>query len=328
MNSTEATYTIIPLGHRAHSQARQFAAEQSTPQKGKKVYLNTLAIYAIYQYLKWLQIDTDLAQSDSWHPGKRALFDVADLLLPGVGKLECRPVLVGETTIALPCEATQDRWGYVAVEFSEHLHEAQLLGFVRASDVPEGCESIAIAQLQPIDTLLDYLPEVAAQPVPDTSGMRVNLSQWLQNTFEAGWQSLEALLGTNQLLAFSLRSRLQSPETVVQRAKLIDLGLQLGNQSVILLVAIAPDIRDILSHPGVESEVEILVRLHPTPAEPHLPPNLQLNLLSEGGEILQEVRSRDHDNYIQLRRFQGTPGECFDIQLSLGTNILTETFVI
>lgn len=327
MNSTEATYTIVPLGQAAHSQASQFAAEQATPQKGTKVYLNTLAVHAVHQYLKWVQIDTDLTCSDCWHSGKRVLFDVADLFLPGVGKLECRPVLAGETAIILPLEATQDRFGYVAVQFSERLSEAKLLGFVRATDVPEGCELIALTQLQPIDALLDCLPEVSAQTAP-TYGMRVNLSQWLQDTFEAGWQSLEALLGTEKTLGFSLRSRLQPSETVVQRAKLIDLGLQLGNQSVILLVAIAPVIRKAVSNVEVEPEVEILVQVHPTPENLHLPLNLQLNLLTEDGEILQGVRSREHDNYIQLRGFQGMSGECFDIQLSLGTNSLKETFVI
>lgn len=327
MNSTEATYTIVPLGQAAHSQASQFAAEQLTPEKGTKVYLNTLAVYAVHQYLKWVRIDTNLTRGDCWHPGKRALFDVADLFLPGVGKLECRPILAGETTITLPFEVAQNRFGYVAVQFSEHLNEAKLLGFVRAVDVPEDCELIALTQFQPIDTLLDYLPEVLPQTVL-TNARRINLGQWLQDTFEAGWQSLEALLGTEQTLGFSLRSRLQPSETVVQRAKLIDLGLQLGNQSVILLVAIAPVIRKAVSNVEVEPEVEILVQVHPTPENLHLPLNLQLNLLAEDGEILQEVRSREHDNYIQLRGFQGMSGECFDIQLSLGTNSLKETFVI
>lgn len=324
MNSTEIIYTTVPLGNAAHAQARQFAAEQLTPLQGKQIYLNTLAVYAVHQYLKWLQINTDLAQAESWHPGQRVLLDVADLPVSGIGKLECRPVMAGETTIALPPETTQDRIGYVGVQFNEHLNEAKLLGFIKAADVPVNSESIAIAELQSIDALLDYLPEAMTESASSTSRPRVNLSQWLQSTFETSWQSLEALLGSDHQLAFSLRSRLQPTETTVQRAKLIDLGLQLGHQPVILLVAIAP----IGQENVAESEVEILVQVHPIPEVPHLPSNLQLNLLSETGEVLQGVRSRDHDNYIQLKCFEGTPGECFDIQLILGTNSLTETFVI
>ncbi|MBD1847407.1 DUF1822 family protein [Cyanobacteria bacterium FACHB-63] len=331
MNSIEAMYTTIPLGETAHSQARQFAAEQSTPQKGKRTYLNTLAVYAVHEYLKWMQIDTDLTQADSWQSAKRALFDVADLLLPNLGRLECRPILAGETTVALPLEATQDRFGYVAVEFGEHLNEARLLGFIRAIDVPDSAESIAIAQFQSIDTLLDCLPEVTVQPVVNPDKTQVNLTQWLQNIFEVGWQSLEALLGSNRQAAFSLRNRLQPTETTVQRAKLIDLGLQLGHQPMILLVAIsaASNSEELdTQERGPEPEAEILVQVHPVPEEPYLPSNLQLHLLSETGERLQTVRSREYDNYIQLSRFQGTPGESFDLQLILGRNSLTESFVI
>lgn len=69
MNSTEIDYTVkIPLGSEAHKWAQQFATEQTTPQKGKKVYLNTLAVYAVHTYLSWFQIETNLAQSDSWQP--------------------------------------------------------------------------------------------------------------------------------------------------------------------------------------------------------------------------------------------------------------------
>jgi len=321
MNSTETSNTTVPLGQSAHLQASQFAAAQRTPQQGKKTYLNTLAIYAVHQYLKWLQIETDLIQGDSWHPVKRALFDVADLVLPGVGKLECCPVLLGETRVVLPIEAMQDRVGYVLVQFGENLQEAQILGFIRATDLPDTVDAIAIADLYPLDHLLDLMPEVSAAIVR-SNVRRINLSQWLQNTFDAGWQSLETWLGSNDSLAFSLRT--QSSERTIQRAKLIDLGLQLGNQAVILLVAIAPDQQET----GTEPEAEILVQVHPVPGEPHVPPNLQLQLLDESGETLQTVRSRERDNYIQLKRFQGISGECFDIQLMLGTTTLTETFVI
>ena len=135
MNSTKTAGLTVPLGSLAHALARPFAAEQITPQKGKKTYLNTLAIYAVHTYLKWLQIETEISQGDSWHPLKRALFDVADLVIPGVGKLECRPVLPGETAFSLPPEVTEDRIGYVAVQFNERLNEVQLLGFVRAVDI-------------------------------------------------------------------------------------------------------------------------------------------------------------------------------------------------
>lgn len=36
MNSTEKLYLKVPLGQEAHAIARQFAAEQATPQKENK----------------------------------------------------------------------------------------------------------------------------------------------------------------------------------------------------------------------------------------------------------------------------------------------------
>ena len=93
--------------------------------------------------------------------------------------------------------------------------------------------------------------------------------------------------------------------------------MQLANQSVALLVAIAPDVDD---------KVTILVQLHPTSAD-YLPPDIKLILLSDGS-TLQYVESRTEDNYIQLKRFRVIPGECFDIQVAFGNVRVTESFTI
>lgn len=103
------------------------------------------------------------------------------------------------------------------------------------------------------------------------------------------------------------------------RAKIIDLVLQLGNQTVVLLIAIAP---------FVEKKVEILVQLHPMSEKTYLPSNLRLILQVESGEIIQEVVSRSNHNFIQLKRFRGNSGEGFNIQVSDGNLTIKETFVI
>ncbi len=158
MNTTETPYYItVPLEREAHRLARQFATEQITSEKGKQVYLNTLAVYGVSSYLKYLQIKTDFSQGQSWQTGMRALFNVADLFLPGIGKLECRPLLPGEIACSLPLEVKEDRIGYVIVQFSEHLDSVQLLGFVKGADICEDSEQILIADLQPLDALLEAL---------------------------------------------------------------------------------------------------------------------------------------------------------------------------
>jgi hypothetical protein len=79
--------------------------------------------------------------------------------------------------------------------------------------------------------------------------------------------------------------------------------------------------------PEAEQKVGVLVQVHPALEETYLPANLRLGLLSKLGETLQEVRSRSQDNYIQLKRFRGLPGECFNIQVAFGDASVTEKFV-
>ena len=242
----------------------------------------------------------------------QTLMDVADLSVTGLGKLECRPVLPATQVVHIPPEVWSDRIGYVAVHLDRSLREATLLGFTKTVSTDE----LPISQLRSLEDLLEHLIQIRQAKFVK---MPVNLSKWLENTFEAGWQSMEALLGTQQEnLAFSLRSTSPLSEASVKRAKLIDLGLRLGSQSVALLVAITLEI---------EQKVGILVQVHPTGGEPYLPPNLRLVLLSESG-VLQEVQSRTQDNYIQLKRFRGLPRECFNIQVAFGDASVTETFVI
>lgn len=307
INTELEPWTVtVPLALSAHSQAERFRRCQSTPHKAKQVYLNTLAVYAVDVYLQCRGFDTDLEKSVSWNPMTQMLMDVADLVVKNRGKLECRPVLPNAATVYVPAEAWEDRLGCVAVHLNESLREATLLGFVEKVARSE----LPLSQLRSLRELPGYLNQV--RPL-------VNLSQWFEECFEIGWQSLEALLGTNQAnLAFSLRSATQLNATSVKRAKLIDLGLQLGRQSVALLVTITPE----------EQKVGISVRVHPVAGETYLPPHLKLSLLSELGENLQEVQSRNKDNYIQLKRFRGSPGECFNILVTVGDISVTEAFII
>jgi hypothetical protein len=157
MNIAELPLLTVPLELKAHEMARQLAAVQSTVQKGKRVYLNALAVYAVHSYLKWLQIETDWEGSDSFNPAKTALANVADLVIPGIGSLECRPVLPGETTILLPEEVIENRIGYVGVQFSDRLDSVQLLGFTPSFDSSNPPQQIAVAELMPIDTLIEQI---------------------------------------------------------------------------------------------------------------------------------------------------------------------------
>lgn len=155
--STELPPLIVSLNREAHEKALEFAANQSTPELGKRVYLNTLAVYAVHSFLKWMEIETDLSASDSWNPFLGRILDTADLVLPGLGRLECCPVLPEDSTCTLPWLQTEDLIGYVAVQFSYALDSVKLLGFAPAVDVSEQQEQLPLTNLRPLEALEEYL---------------------------------------------------------------------------------------------------------------------------------------------------------------------------
>lgn len=299
------TFTAL-LGNSFHRQAEKFSQQHCDRAKAQQVYLNTLAVCAVQYYFQCMGIETNQETSDSWDPIQQALLDVADLTLPYYGKVECRPVLPDTTTMQIPPEVWCDRIGYIAVQLEPSLRTATLLGYTPSA----GNGEIVIRDLRSLDDFLNHLQPLSA-PIP--------LSQWLEGIMAAGWRSLDELLGTQPQLALSFRGDATRSKATVRRAKLLNLGLQLAQQSAALLVAVTPE---------TEQTLGISVQLHPATGETYLPSDLRLQLLTESGDSLQEVRSRSQDNYIQLKRFHGLPGESFKIQLTWGEVNLTESFVI
>lgn len=151
---------------------------------------------------------------------------------------------------------------------------------------------------------------------PDNIGE--NLSQWLAGIYSAAWQALETLFSSNASnLALNLRSASGSVDGI-RRAKLIDLGMQIESQSVVLLVALIPE---------GNRQVSVRVQLHPVGGELYLPANIKLALLSSG-ELLGEVQARSQDNYVQLPRFDVETGERFSIKVTLNNFQIAENFII
>ena len=159
VNSMDTYLLEIPLEQTARNLALQFASEQANPQKGKRVYFNTLAVWAVNYFLEWMELETDIDGGDSWNPAMRAVLDVADLVLPGIGKIECCPVMLGETAISLP-EVRENRIAYLAVGFAEPFDKVKLLGFIPAVEIVDETEEISLTNLKPIEELLDYLDRI------------------------------------------------------------------------------------------------------------------------------------------------------------------------
>jgi hypothetical protein len=293
----------LPLA--AHQMAAQHRQLQSNLQRGKQAYLNTLAIYAVDYYLRCLGWTTDWEHSDSRNPAILKFLDVADLTLPSLGRLECRPVLPGATALEIPAETWDDRIGYVAVQFSSDLEEAKILGFV-----PFAAATVPLHQLRSLDQFLFHLGQQAAP---------VNLRQWLMGVVEQNWQSLSELLTPTQL-AYEFRSC--SPMEMT-RGQIIDLGLQLGEQSFALALTVTTAEATAAEPDG--SEVSIWARVYPI-RQPHLPPNVYLMISDATGTQLESC-SREADDLIQ-QEFTVMPGETFSVTVALAAAQVTRTFTV
>ncbi|MBW4500526.1 MAG: DUF1822 family protein [Scytonema hyalinum WJT4-NPBG1] len=308
-----------PISPATRRLAEQLCRQQATPEKGEQVRLNTLSVSFVNSYLQCMGFETDLEASDSWNPVQHLLMDVADLSLKNLGSLECRPVLSGEQFVYVPPEAQLNRIGYVAVQISKSFREAKLLGFVKevSNDV------LSISQLHSLEDLLDYLEYLTqlntAKLADDSLTVNnnlVNLKQWLENIFDAGWQEIEALLRIQPAyVASSVRS---TKGDLVSRGKLIDLGKLLTQQAVVLVVTLTPD---------NEQEMDVIVEVHPTSKENYLPPNLHVTLLDCDGASVMEAQTRSSNKNIQLE-FSCEIGERFSVKLTLGDVSTIEDFVI
>ena len=308
-----------PISPDARRRAEQLCRQQATPEKGEQVRLNTLSVSFVNSYLECMGFETDLEASDSWNPVQHLLMDVADLSLKNIGSLECRPVLSGEQFVYVPPEAQSNRIGYVAVQISKSFREAKLLGFVKevSNDV------LSISQLHSLEDLLDYLEYLTqlntAKLADDSLKVNnnlVNLKQWFENIFDAGWQEIESLLRTQPAY---VASRLRSSKgDLVSRGKLINLGKLLTEQAVVLVVTLTPD---------NDQEMDVIVEVHPTSKENYLPPNLHLTLLDCDGASVMEAQTRSSNKNIQLE-FSCEIGERFSVKLALGDVSTIEDFVI
>ncbi|GAA6616426.1 DUF1822 family protein [Scytonema sp. NUACC26] len=319
-NKTEFLTYTGPIPPQLRWLAEKFCRQQVTQEKREQVRRNTLSVSFVNSYLQYMGFETDLEASDSWNPMQQILFDVADLELKNLGKLECRSVLEGEEFVNIPIEVLSNRIGYVVVQISKSFREAKLLGFVRevSSDL------LLISELQSLEKLLDYLDCQTQDSVVKlnystlaSSKNFINVVQWFENIFDTGWQEVEALLGTQPVYAISsLRS---IKEDFVSRSKLINLGgNQTTEQAVVLVVILSPN---------NESELDIIVEVHPTSGKNYLPQNLQLMVLDFEGISVMEAQTRSTNKNIQLQ-FSAEVGERFSTKLVLGNISATENFVI
>ncbi|XWK88105.1 MAG: DUF1822 family protein [Phormidium sp.] len=336
---TEQLTFSIPLSFEAHSLAQKLSQVVTNKKKAKQIYLNTLAIYTVNFYLNCMGFTTDWENSDSYNPLIYKLLDIADLQVAQIGTIECRPVAPDATFCSIPPEVQEDRIAYVFVQLNHSLKSATILGFTPTVSnldlAPRGRASILRSQVQPgnedvggstsrnarfeskrvsinqLQTLEDFLEYLSQKCQPGI----INLKQWFNGIFETGWNRVNQLLNPHQVdLAFTFRNAAN-----ITRGQQIDLGMQLVERSVALVITLPPK--------ADETEVDILVQVHPMGKETCLPPGLKLIIIDESGAEVLDTESREADNFIQLQ-FSAESGESFSIVVSWGEASVRQNFVI
>ena len=363
--STERLTITIPITQTARRTAQAFARDQPTLEKSKRVYLNTLAVLVVQNYMQMLDISTNLESSHSWNSVGRMFADVADLNTD-FGRLECRPI-TNEQTCFVPPEVWQDRIGYIVVQVDETCREGTLLGFVPTVSQ----QHLPINQLRSLDELLVHLHQPTSK--------LVRLSQWFDDIIEPGWQTMEELLGTrsrNPLLAFRTGEvgSIKNPENLRRLIKQL-----YASQTKTSAATIPPDPSAALTQllqttqdeetrwtaaellwttdpgnsasgvrrvidlgmqlaghavalmvailPKPDQKIAVLLRVYPMGNQSYLPPGLQLVGLDEAGNSFLTAQSREKDDYNQLK-FSADPGERFSVRVVLDNASITENFVV
>lgn len=284
-------FTLL-IPPQTHEQAQRFAAQQLTPSKGKRVYLNTVGVWAVHQYLSLMQIATSLEQSDCWQPSFQQLFTTADLLLPGRGHLECVVFEPEQMRVRMMPTAIQQQLGLVGVEVSHQLDQIQLLG----------CSSMTLHRPEYLERSslrsLDELLKICSSPIP------TRLLTWLQGEFDAAWQEVQILLSPG-VPVFALRR-----SSICKRAKRLPwVILELNLEQ--------------LPRTGA---YQVGLQLHPLPNDSALPLGLRLQVLTSESTVFQELAIADTNSQVARCQFQAQHGESFQIYLKLADGEYQETF--
>jgi Protein of unknown function (DUF1822) len=311
---------------------------QDEPQQWQ-AYLNALAMLA---FATWLQ--ERLPGNYSVQQGSTKFMNVSYLTVGEFKLCLIATEHVLDEIVRIPRRAIEQpnlaAHLYVVLEVLEDQEQVVVRGFLRYDELTTQANPVGSLQpdefcLLPLSTLdaeINHLmvyvqhlePSVIAIPtalaqstkIPslgDSGTTRTRLSQWLQGVLEEGWQTIETLINPEANLAWSTRQTALG----AKGGKLINFGMQLGDQAIVLLVTVTPE---------SEAKIGVNVQVLPAQGAQVLPVQLKLTLLSNVDKILQEVQSREQDNYIQLKPFKGKSGTGFSIEVSLNNVRVREAF--
>jgi hypothetical protein len=319
-------------------QARQIRNPSNDEQQQWQAYLNVLATLAFETWLKERLPEQPIQQSSEV---------IAEMNYLNVGEFKLGLIAtehVLDEIVSLPTAVEQPSFAahfYVVLEVLEDQEQVVIRGFLRHDELVAHCDRLISPGLQSelcaiplaafdaeINHLVFYIQhsEPSAIPLPavstrsiaaplsiDLSRIKTRLGQWLQGVLDEGWQTIDTLINPEANLAWSTRQT----SLGAKGGKLINFGVQLDNQTVALLVTVTPE---------SEGKIGLNIQVLPAGGAQILPAQLKLTLLSSTDKILQEVQSREQDNYIQLKPFKGKPGVNFSVEVSLNNINVREVF--
>jgi flagellar biosynthesis/type III secretory pathway chaperone len=311
----------------AHIQAEKFRRYQSQVSKARQVYLNTLAVCVANSYLNLLGWSTSLVQSDSWNPICQTMMDVADILIPGYGKLECPVVLSDQNTVIIPPETWSGRIGYLVVMLDQELQTATILGFISQVHQME----LPLEQLKSLSQFPTYLSQQKRlEPTSNT-----DLSAWMMGasnsgTLNSNWQQLDRLFTSPRVMNFrngkelaplpvkstSSRSASGSSSTSASRFKLVSFG-QDAEHTITLILDIQP-----LN----EKEFNVSVKVSNYQAEHYLPEGLELVIVDQASHSVMTAQANQTET-IEFC-FSGELKENFAVEIALEEQFVVEHFTI
>ena len=166
-NNTKPLIFRVPCSKEAHALADKYAGQQVSNEKAKQVYLNTLAVHVGEDYLVSLDFKTRSDNTSFSKSFSRMTEDVADVIIPGIGTVEFRYVLPGETSFSIPNPGKKEVVAYVAAAFDDSLDFGDIVGFVTPKDLlnPKVDMIVSLDDLHPIERLLSYLTRPSKETI-------------------------------------------------------------------------------------------------------------------------------------------------------------------
>jgi hypothetical protein len=306
----------------AHVQAEKFRRYQSQGSKAKQVYLNTLAVSVANSYLNLIGWATSLVQSDSWNPISQTMMNVADLQIPGYGKLECPVALSGENKVIISPETWSGRIGYLVVMLDQTLKTGQILGFTPRINQLE----LPLDQLESLSKFPTYLSQ-QKRIEPNTTA---TLSDWMTGALNSSWQQLDELLlpPLNSPMVMNFRSRqelapLPSASAPVSRVKLINLGQDVEH-TIALIVNIQPlNEREFNVSVKVSNYLRDDLGNH---GDHYLPEGLELVIVDQASHSVMVAQANQTET-IEFC-FSGELAENFAVEIALQEQYVVEHFTI